>query len=119
MTKQEKAVIYFLIFLFVLGAAVKFYRMKTSRPKLTVESSRISAQNADIEKIIRQRQIVRINTAGCGDFSRLPGIGPALAQRIVDYRNLNGNFATCDELKKVKGIGPRKYETIKDYLSAD
>jgi competence protein ComEA len=47
----------------------------------------------------------------------LPGIGPAIAQRIVDYREAFGDFMTIEDIQKVKGIGPATYEDLKDRIT--
>lgn len=60
---------------------------------------------------------ININTASLGELDTLPGIGPALAQRIIDYRQANGGFKTTEEIKNVSGIGEKKYESIKDLIS--
>lgn len=113
MTKQEKLIIYFLIAMLVLGFAVKFYKAKISRVDLKIE-------RADLpDKVISQKQIVKINTATAQDFSRLPGIGPGLAGRIVEYREKNGSFMAIEDLKNVSGIGDKKYDQIKDYLALE
>ncbi|WP_203233828.1 MULTISPECIES: ComEA family DNA-binding protein [unclassified Actinomyces] len=57
---------------------------------------------------------VNINTADAAELEALPGIGPALAQRIVDYRNEHGPFASVDELTSVSGIGAAKLEALRD-----
>ena len=57
-----------------------------------------------------------LNTAGASDLDALPGIGPALAQRIVDYRQAHGPFQKIDDLEQVSGIGPKKMEKIKPHL---
>ena len=44
---------------------------------------------------------------------RLDGVGPVIAQRIVDYRKINGSFLTIDDLQKVSGIGAAKFAQIK------
>lgn len=60
---------------------------------------------------------VNVNTASSRELESLPGIGPALAERIVEYRMLNGPFQNVDELKKVSGIGDKKFAAIKDQVS--
>ncbi|MBS1723399.1 MAG: helix-hairpin-helix domain-containing protein [Armatimonadetes bacterium] len=58
---------------------------------------------------------VNINTGTQEDLESLPGIGPALAQRILQYRTSSGGFRSLDELDNVKGIGPKKLEEIRPY----
>lgn len=60
---------------------------------------------------------VNINTANQSELDSLPGIGPSIAQKIIDYREENGNFKTIEELQNVKGIGDSKYEEIKDRVT--
>jgi competence protein ComEA len=62
-------------------------------------------------------QIVDINTATVADLDTLPGIGPALAQRIIDYRAQHGAFHSTDELRNVSGIGDAKFAEIKDLVT--
>ncbi|GBF35309.1 late competence protein ComEA, DNA receptor [Desulfocucumis palustris] len=61
--------------------------------------------------------LVNINTAGPGELENLPGIGPSLAGRIVDYREKNGYFTDPEDIKKVSGIGDKKYEQLKDFIT--
>ena len=60
---------------------------------------------------------VNINTADEKALDTLPGIGPAMARRILDYRQTNGSFQSIEELKKVKGIGEAKFAKLKDKVS--
>ncbi|MCY3781203.1 MAG: ComEA family DNA-binding protein [Chloroflexi bacterium] len=62
---------------------------------------------------------VYINSATQAELETLPGVGPALAQRIIDYRELVGTFDTLDDLDKVSGIGPATLEGLKDLLAFD
>jgi competence ComEA-like helix-hairpin-helix protein len=54
-----------------------------------------------------------LNRARREDLEHLPGVGPALAQRILDHRQKNGDFKTISELLRVPGIGPKKMAEIK------
>ena len=60
---------------------------------------------------------VNINTANQSELDSLPGIGPSLAQRIIEYREPNGNFQKIEDLQNVKGIGDAKYSDIKDNVT--
>ena len=60
--------------------------------------------------------IVNINTATQTELETLPGIGPSLALKIINYRNENGKFSSIDDIKNVSGIGDSKFENIKKYI---
>lgn len=67
-----------------------------------------TAENAPLE--------VNINTAGLNELTKLTGIGPAMAQRIIDYRNEHGKFEKIEDIKKVRGIGEARFNAMKDFL---
>ncbi|MBI4675411.1 MAG: helix-hairpin-helix domain-containing protein [Chloroflexi bacterium] len=60
---------------------------------------------------------LNLNTATLEELDALPGIGPALAQRILDYRKQNGSFKSIEELKNVRGIGDALYADLKDLVT--
>lgn len=66
---------------------------------------------------IRESKIIRLNTATIEDLDKLTGIGPAIANRIIDYRTKNGGFKDINELKLVSGIGDKLFEKIKDEIA--
>lgn len=61
--------------------------------------------------------IVNINTATLSELDTLPGIGPAYAQAIINYRTQNGPFVRIQDIEKVKGIGPKTFEKMKSRIT--
>jgi competence ComEA-like helix-hairpin-helix protein len=61
-----------------------------------------------------QQEPININSATVDELLILPGIGPALAQRIIDYRTEHGPFASIEDLEHVSGIGPQTVRTLTD-----
>ncbi len=60
--------------------------------------------------------LININIATINELCELPGIGTAKAKKIIEYRNLNGNFITIIDIKKVSGIGEELFNKIKVYI---
>ncbi|MBY0313147.1 MAG: ComEA family DNA-binding protein [Phycisphaerales bacterium] len=65
------------------------------------------------------RTLVNINTATQAELELLPGIGPALAGRIIEHRTLRGAFRRVEDLDAVKGIGPRMLERLRPLVSVE
>ena len=60
---------------------------------------------------------ININTASVEDLDKLPGIGPSIANAIIDYRTTNGPFKQIEDINAVKGIGDALFEKIKDQIT--
>jgi len=59
---------------------------------------------------------INLNTATAEQLEAIPGIGPVLAQRIIEYRQTHGRFQSVDELLEVRGIGPKRLENMRPYV---
>lgn len=88
--------------------------------KVTIPSMDDGLEEADpaVEVVEHEpdRQRLDLNSASAPELERLPGIGPALAEEIVEYRTANGPFEEVDDLLNVSGIGPAKLDAIRDLV---
>jgi comEA protein len=80
------------------------------------EENIATSKISETKKSDIKQEFININTADIKEFEKLPRIGPAIASRIVAYRDQHGSFKSIDDLKKVKGIGAKTLENIKPYL---
>lgn len=80
-----------------------------SGDNIIIEENTVSSNNST--------QTININKATEKEFETLPGIGPSLASKIIEYRNQNGKFGSIEDIKNVNGIGDSKYEKIKDLIT--
>jgi len=60
---------------------------------------------------------VDLNTASQEELETLPGVGPVIAQRIIEYRQTNGPFQTIEDIQKVQGIGPKTFEKMQTLIT--
>ena len=118
MERQEKGgSTYFFLALVTLAflAAVLYLTFganRAGREDYTVQTER----NAE-EEIAPVRVLVNINTATAEELETVTGIGPVLAQAILDYRAEHGDFRTLDELLEVRGIGSAKLDAMRDEIT--
>jgi competence protein ComEA len=60
---------------------------------------------------------VNLNRAGVDELRTLPGVGPVLAQRMVEWRKAHGRYRTVDDLQEVKGIGKKRLEQLRPLVT--
>lgn len=65
---------------------------------------------------VKATEPVSLNSASEAELETLPGVGPATAQKILDYRQEHGGFRSVEEIMSVRGIGEKKFERMKPYL---
>ena len=74
---------------------------------------------APIEAVRPDPRPLNLNTAAAEELTALPGIGEALAARIVDYREAHGPFGSVEELTNVSGVGPAKLAALEGLVSVE
>jgi len=113
-TKIEK-ILLSLTAVFLCGLLALSAQDRRAAETVGVETERTVAQ----EEILGDLMPVNLNTAPAEELTQLPGIGPELAQRIVEYREGHGPFQTAAEIMLVSGIGEKKYEDMKDRITVE
>ena len=87
---------------------------RTDRPEYSV-----STEEQEQTDSLLEGEIIGLNTAGVADLKRLPGVGSARAQAIVEYRQEHGAFRSVDDLLKVDGIGPGILGRVRPYVKVE
>jgi competence protein ComEA len=91
------------------GESVSGYHLESQEGRLPGSKSDLGPKTPG--------RVIDPNLASKADLETLPGIGPVLAQRIIDYRRAHGPYKKIADLRKVSGIGRKKLEKMKPYLT--
>ena len=93
-------------------STINLARVLNDGEQIYVDSTVVNSNGVRVSKAVRSGPI-NINRATARQLDALDGVGPVIAQRIVDYRKINGSFLTIEDLQKVSGIGAAKFAQIK------
>ena len=93
-------------------ASVNLARVLTDGEQIIV--GKIGAQSASGTQ---SSNLISLNSSSASQLEDLPGVGPALAGRIVDWREANGGYKTKEDLLNVAGIGDKLFASIKDFVT--
>jgi competence protein ComEA len=74
---------------------------------------KVYGNSSSVRRSATSSGILNINRATAKELDKLPGIGPVIASRIIEYRKVNGNFQSIEDLRKVQGIGASTLEKFK------
>ncbi|HDQ44908.1 MAG TPA: helix-hairpin-helix domain-containing protein [bacterium] len=127
-TEREQRFFWFLIVCFLVGSGIRFYQNRFAAlpepegfsPALATPDSTVAGEPDRRDEQSQKRPqlvgVLSINHAGADELAGLPGIGPVLAHRIVNFRTENGPFRNPEDLLKVQGIGSKKLEHIRTHI---
>lgn len=144
-TKEEQRVIIFLVVVVLVGSIVLFIRNQRAdfAAELLLSSDEeypsefvtqevnqgmdqeLSDTGISLENKFKPRKglppgvRININTASAQELEFLPRVGPATAQKIIEYREQQGPFRSIEDIMKVKGIGPKTFQDMKDNLTVE
>lgn len=122
-TPQETKALIFLLLALLVGSGITLYKRTQPQfaPELIVEKREVDSL-LQIQSPLNQEQgkkKIDLNQATTTELQLLPGVGPTLSKRIVEYRERNGQFEKIEDLMQVQGIGLKIFEQIQDYITAE
>lgn len=96
------------------GLMLAHLRLPGGAETFRMEASRV--QPYQEAPVVSENGTIAVNRASSEELDQLPGVGPAIAQRIIDERNQNGAFHYPEDLLSVQGIGEKTLEKLKDQI---
>lgn len=115
MKKAIHPLLFTAILLVVFTSGVLVGRLSNhNEVAITIKSAQHSASYDGADNV---DQRLNINTASFDELQEIPGVGPALAQQIVDYREEYGDYESSEDLLNVSGIGSGKLKALLEYIT--
>jgi competence protein ComEA len=98
------------------SSGVNMARLLEDGEQIFIESSSSTSHSLSSPSRGTRGGKVNLNRANLAELDGLPGVGPVLAARIIEWRSKNGNFKSVDELRRVSGIGDAKFNELKEVV---
>lgn len=105
------------IALLIIAGIILYMSLGSPRVYVTPDSSTVPHSEYNDYTEQQGSSLVNINYATKDELSTIDGVGDAIAEQIIGYRQENGGFASIDELKNIKGIGDKKFRQIAPYVT--
>jgi competence protein ComEA len=122
---MKKAVFPLLSLAFIISCAIFVYLAREAEPvyvsivdeQLTIDNGQLTIDSSPEPPAVPA--LININTADLEELMTLQGVGPAIGQRIIDFREENGFFMAAEELMEVSGIGESVFGNIRELITVD
>jgi competence ComEA-like helix-hairpin-helix protein len=115
---QERGLIVLLGVSLLVGGAILLWPDGKGVPDVATKPVVISGVTV-FSPLVKERGKIHLNSATLSELVELPGIGEALAARIIAYRSDHGPFRSVDDLVGVSGIGPRTVDGLREFATVD
>ncbi len=121
-SKKERVILIFLCTAFIAGASIKIVKRRGQKNYYSDLETNIVLSDSSFKNALQKTYSdssddlielkININTAVKNELEKLPGIGPVIASRIIEYREKNNGFKNVAELKNIRGIGEKKFKQL-------
>jgi len=122
-TPQETKALIFLLTVLLVGSGITLYKRTHPQfaPQLIVEKKEVDPfpQTQSPMHQEQGKKKINLNQATTAELQLLPGVGPTLSKRIVEYRENKGQFEKIEDLMQVQGIGLKTFKQIQDYITIE
>lgn len=101
----------------VMSVVLVVLSLGIAAPVLTAFSTQDATSRQTVKPTPTDAPAINLNSATAAELEKLPGVGPATAARIVEYRQKNGAFKKVEDLMNVRGIGEKTFLTLKPLIT--
>ena len=122
-SKRYKVFLFIAIVIICAIVGIDVQRREKQYKSFFIERNEANAVEAPVienePSEIEEELMININTANVFELQLLEGIGEKTAERIIEYRNENGNFEVIEDLMRIDGIGKKKFDAVKENICVE